>query len=199
MNTEHIQNRHQEAGRFVCPWRIAPVIDNFLRPLLHNPRKLFGPYVQPGMTVMDIGCGGGFASLGLARLVGDAGLVISADLQPEMLAMVKEKAEKKGVAARIRIHLCEAERIGVRDPLDFAVALFMVHEVPDSRAFLEELLTLLKPGGKLFLAEPIIHVSRGDFEHTVREAANIGFRIYGRPAIRIGRAAVLVKPDSERP
>jgi len=174
---------------------MAPTIDNFLRPLIHNPRKLFGPYVKPGMTVMDVGCGGGFASLGLARLVGNEGLVISADLQREMLEIVQERAMKMGLAGRIRIHLCEANRIGVRDNLDFAVALFMVHEVPNSKAFLEEIFTLLVPGGKLFIAEPIIHVSRSDFERTVQEAVLTGFEKYRRPAIRIGRAVVLEKPN----
>ena len=196
MNTEEIRNEHITEGRHICPWRIAPVIDNLLRPLIHNPKKLFGPYVKSGMTVMDIGCGGGFASLGLARLVGDEGLVISADLQPEMLEMVKERAEKAGLADRIRIHHCEANHIGVRESLDFAVALFMVHEVPNSRAFFEEIFKLLKPGGRFFFAEPKIHVSRGDFEYDVQEAVTLGFKIYGRPAISIGRAVVLVKPDN---
>jgi len=195
MNTEQIQNEQTIERKLVCPWRMAPTIDNFLRPLIHNPRKLFGPYVKPGMTVMDVGCGGGFASLGLARLVGNEGLVISADLQREMLEIVQERAMKMGLAGRIRIHLCEANRIGVRDNLDFAVALFMVHEVPNSKAFLEEIFTLLVPGGKLFIAEPIIHVSRSDFERTVQEAVLTGFEKYRRPAIRIGRAVVLEKPN----
>ena len=198
MNTEQIQNEQIIERKLVCPWRIAPIIDNFLRPLIHNPRKLFGPYVKPGMTVMDVGCGGGFVSLGLARMVGNEGLVISADIQHEMLEIVQERAEKMGLANRIRIHLCEANRIGVRDNLDFAAALFMVHEVPNSKAFLEEIFTLLVPGGKLFIAEPKIHVSRSDFEHTVQEAVLTGFLIYGRPAIRIGRAVVLEKPGKQR-
>jgi ubiquinone/menaquinone biosynthesis C-methylase UbiE len=199
MNTKEIQNEQIIERKLVCPWRIAPIIDNFLRQLIHNPRKLFGAYVKPGMTVMDVGCGGGFASLGLARLVGDEGLVISADLQPKMLEMVKERAERTGLADRIHIHLCEAGHIGVRDNLDFAVALFMVHEVPDCKAFLKEVFMLLKPGGNFFLAEPKIHVSRRDFEHTVQEAVTVGFEIYGRPAIRIGRAVVLQKLDRKRP
>jgi 2-polyprenyl-3-methyl-5-hydroxy-6-metoxy-1,4-benzoquinol methylase len=102
------------------------------------------------------------------------------------------------LADRIRIHLCEANRIGVQRSLDFAVALFVVHEVPDSRAFLEEVFTLLRPGGSLFFAEPKVHVSRGDFERTVQEAVTMGFEVHGRPAIRIGRAAVLVKPGDQR-
>ena len=130
----------------VCPWQLAPIIDNRLRPLVHNPEKIFAPYVTRGMTVLDVGCGAGFASLGLARLVGEEGLVIAADLQSKMLRMVKERAIKAGLSERIRIHLCSPERIGVREELDFAVAFFMMHEVPDVRAFLEEIYVLLKTG-----------------------------------------------------
>jgi predicted methyltransferase len=73
----------------------------------------------------------------------------------------------------------------------------MVHEVPDSKAFFKELFALLKPGGQLFLAEPVIHVSSRDFEQTVAEAQSIGFEVSKRPSVRIGRAVILVKPSME--
>jgi ubiquinone/menaquinone biosynthesis C-methylase UbiE len=65
------------------------------------------------MTVMDLGCGAGFASLGLAKLVGDGGLVISVDVQPEMLEMVRSRAAKVGLSNTIRTHLCEHDCIGL--------------------------------------------------------------------------------------
>jgi 2-polyprenyl-3-methyl-5-hydroxy-6-metoxy-1,4-benzoquinol methylase len=77
--------------------------------------------------------------------------------------------------------------------LDFAVAFFMLHEVPDVRAFITELFTLLKPGGRLFITEPKIHVNRRDFENTVRLAQIVGFEISERPGVRLGRTVVLVK------
>jgi len=182
-----------ENEKLVCPWQIARMIDNSLRTLLHNPRKLFGPYVRESMIVLDVGCGRGFASLGLARLVGEGGLVISADLQQEMLDMVRRRAAVVGLSGRIRTHRCEPNRIGVTEELDFAVAFFMAHEVPDTRGFLGEIFGLLRPGGRLFLAEPFVHVSRRDFERTVREAQAAGFEVSERPGVRIGRAVVLVK------
>ncbi len=39
----------------VCPWWGGYFIDNSLRRLIHNPEKTIGPYVKPGMTVMDVG------------------------------------------------------------------------------------------------------------------------------------------------
>ena len=95
----------------VCSWRHVKTFDNFLRPLVHNPLKMFSPYVQPGARVLDVGCGAGFASLGLARLVGARGTVVAVDLQAEMLAMVRLRATKAGLADRISLHQCRPENL----------------------------------------------------------------------------------------
>jgi ubiquinone/menaquinone biosynthesis C-methylase UbiE len=193
MNTKLIACLPTPGRKLVCPWQIVPLMDNALRPLVHNPRKLFRPYVRKGMTVLDVGCGGGFASLGLAELVGDEGLVISADLQSRMLDIVKKRAARAGFDNRIRTHLCEVDRIGLDAKLDFAVAFFMLHEVPDERDFLDELYCLLKTSGTFFLAEPIVHVSRRKFEEVVRTAQSAGFTLLKRPYVKLGRAVLLSK------
>ena len=150
-------------------------------------------HIGAGKYVLDVGCGAGFASLGLSELVGEKGQVIAADLQPRMLDMVKRRAAKAGLGGRIHTHLCAANRIGVDAELDFAVAFFMLHEVPDSLAFLEELYALLKTGGMFFLTEPKIHVSKRKFERAVEKAQSVGFTVMKRPAVRFGRAVLLVK------
>ena len=193
MNTEQNCNTQISRENRVCPWQHVNLFDNFLRPFIHNPQKLFRPYIRSGMTVLDIGCGRGFASLGLARLVGEDGLVISADLQPEMLEMVKERAAKVGLSDRIRLHRCETDRIGVREKLDFALAFYMFHEVPNSQAFLKEVFALLKPGGRFFITEPKIHVSPRDFEHTIHEAQKVGFTVLEKPWVLFSRTAVLAR------
>jgi ubiquinone/menaquinone biosynthesis C-methylase UbiE len=53
---------------------------------------------------VDIGCGIGYFTISMARLVGPAGSVTAVDLQPEMLAGVERRAEKVGVRERIRLH-----------------------------------------------------------------------------------------------
>jgi len=47
----------------VCPWWLVFTFDNPLRGLIHDPRRLFGPYLRPGMRALDLGCGRGFATL----------------------------------------------------------------------------------------------------------------------------------------
>ena len=193
MNIEHVCYSLIEKKKLVCPWQFAPLIDNRLRPLVHNPEKIFAPYVARGMTVLDVGCGAGFASLGLARLVGEEGLVIAADVQSKMLRMVKDRALRAGLSDRIRVHLCSPDHIDVREELDFAVAFFMVHEVPDVRTFLEEIFTLLKTGGRFFITEPKIHVGLRAFQQILREAQVVGFEIAERPSVRFGQTVLLVK------
>ena len=177
----------------VCPWQLAPIIDNRLRPLIHNPQKLFAPYVNEGMTVLDVGCGAGFTSLGLARLVGKEGKVIAVDLQSRMLDMVNERAIKKGLTDRVHIHLCSRDKIGLHEDIDFAVAFFMVHEVPNVKSFLEEIYNLLKPGGQFFVTEPKIHVGLLAFQQIIQKSQDIGFTISERPTVVFGRTALLKK------
>jgi ubiquinone/menaquinone biosynthesis C-methylase UbiE len=145
------------------------------------------------MTALDIGCGRGFASLGLARLVGRNGLVIAADLQTEMLEMVSHRAQKAGLSDRIRTHLCRQNGIGLSKQVDFALAFWMVHETPDIGAFLREVFTLLKPGAHFLVIEPKMHVSRDEFYDTISIARNVGFTAVRKPFVLWSRAVVLAK------
>ena len=71
-----------------------------------------------------------------------------------------------GVESRISFHKCESDTIGLDEKADFALAFYMVHEVPDPEKFLAEVFGLLNPGGTLLLVEPKFHVSGAVFEKT---------------------------------
>jgi ubiquinone/menaquinone biosynthesis C-methylase UbiE len=181
---------------YVCPWWSVPLtIDVPLRRLLHDPRKIVGSYVAPGMTVMDVGCGVGWFSIPMARMVGDRGKVIAVDLQQQMLDTLRRRAEKAGVAVQIETHKCDKDRLGVDAEADFALAFAMLHEVPDQRRLLSEIHSCLKPGGRLLLAEPPIHVSGKTFANEVAIAEEVGLQIVDRPRVRWCRAAVFMKSD----
>jgi len=174
----------------VCPWRSAYLFDNALRRLFHNPRKIVGPYLSEGMTAMDIGCGMGFFTLAMARMLGGEGRVIAVDLQPEMLDVLRRRAHRKGVVDRIRFHRCEAGQLGVTDEVDFALAFWMVHETPDARSFAAQVRACLKPSGKFLVTEPPAHVSRPRFQQTVDEIRAAGFQLCGQPRIRLSLSAL---------
>jgi ubiquinone/menaquinone biosynthesis C-methylase UbiE len=118
--------------------------------------------------------------------------VIAADVQAHMLATLQKRARKAGVDGRIVPHLCKSDSIGVQEPIDLALAFWMVHEVPNQSKFLQEMKLLLKPLGKLLLAEPTIHVTRPMFEETLEKAGEIGFTVTENPKIFMSRTAILI-------
>jgi cyclopropane fatty-acyl-phospholipid synthase-like methyltransferase len=176
----------------VCPWYMAYLFDNPLRHLIHDPEKILGSYVKPGMTVLDIGCGMGFFSLGMARMVGSEGRVISLDLQTIMLKILEKRAIKGGIFERIETRLVKEGGFPVETPVDFAHSLWMVHEVPDQALLLREMTRVLKTGAQAHNSEPRMHhVKKEDLEETIRIAEGEGFSVTERPKIRMSHAVVL--------
>ena len=174
----------------ICPWWCCFTFDNFLRKLFHNPEKILRPYVAEGNTVLDIGPGMGYFSIPLAILVGEKGKVIAADVQPEMLKALQKRAKKSGVEQQIMTHLCKTDSLGLNTQVDFILAFWMVHEVPNRLAFFEEIKSLLKPSGKFLLSEPILHVNQAMFEKTVKTAESVGLVLKEKPKISLSRSAL---------
>jgi ubiquinone/menaquinone biosynthesis C-methylase UbiE len=186
-------------ANYVCPWWAAWfTIDVPLRGWIHDPQKIVGPYVQPGMTAIDVGCGVGYFSIPMARMVGDRGKVIAVDLQRQMLDKLNRRAKKAGVDARIETHLCESNRLGIEAEADFALIFAMLHEVPDQGRLLSEIHGCLKRGGKLLLAEPPVHVTAKAFAQEAAHAKEVGFLTVEQPRVRWSRAVLLAKSETAR-
>jgi ubiquinone/menaquinone biosynthesis C-methylase UbiE len=180
-------------GPHICPWWGGYFIDNWLRRRIHNPAKILAPFVQSEMTVMDFGCGMGMFSIAMAQLVGSKGRVIAVDLQQKMLDVLQQRAGKAGVLQRIRTHRCEADAIGLEEPVDFALAFYSAHEVPDLRRLLGEIHDSLRPQGRFMVVEPIGHVTTKDFAAMLSLAEKIGLHEEERPHVRLSRAVILAK------
>jgi ubiquinone/menaquinone biosynthesis C-methylase UbiE len=180
----------------VCPWWLGYMLVTPLRRLLQDPAAILAPHLAEGMTVVEPGSGMGFFTLEIARRVGAAGRVVAVDVQPRMLAGLRRRAERASLGARIETRLAQPDRLGVDDldgQVDFVFAFAVVHEMPDARRFLEEAARLLKPGGRLLVAEPRGHVAGRDLAATLEAAESVGLRLVERPAIRGSWAAVLVR------
>jgi ubiquinone/menaquinone biosynthesis C-methylase UbiE len=175
----------------VCPWWLAYTFDNPLRKLFHKPHIMLAPYVKEGMRAMDVGCGMGFFSIGMAKLVGDHGKVFSVDLQSKMLEITEKRARRAGVAQRIFIHRCAPDTLGIDEKVDFILTFYMVHEVRDQLDFFNQLLSNLNPGGKILIAEPKFHVSAEEFQKTLKIAQSAGLKTCAQPPIRFSHAVVL--------
>lgn len=180
------KNRHNR----ICPVEHAGALDIDIRKLVHNPKKILGPYIRPGMTVLDVGCGPGFFTLEIAKMTGEKGKVIAADLQNEMLEMLKDKIKSAGLS-NIQPHLCRDDQIGVTEKADLILVFYMLHEVPDQTRFLQEIKTLLKPGGKVLIVEPKFHVSKKNFQDSLSLMIKTGFEIAEKPKVFFSRGVLL--------
>ncbi len=161
----------------VCPVEIAGGLDNRIRRLFQNPHNILIRYIQDGMTVLDLGCGPGFFSIATAEMVGVSGKVIAVGLQEGMLSEVRNKIRKTKIEKRIKLHKCEESKIGVSDKVDFLLAFYMVHEVPNQESLFKEIKSILKPDGKALIVEPKFHVSKKAFEETEKVVKKLGFEV----------------------
>jgi ubiquinone/menaquinone biosynthesis C-methylase UbiE len=161
--------------------------------LIQNPATILSPYVKPGMTVLDIGCGMGFFTLDMAKLVGSGGRVVAIDLQQRMIDALRRRAATAKLSERIDSRICTGENLGADDlkgRVDFAAAFFVVHEVPDANAFIREVHLLVAPGGTFFVLEPEGRVTVSGFEDMIARANEAGFSLIERPRVRRSRSAV---------
>ena len=185
------ENMDTEKNR-VCPVRLAKSLDSRIRRWVQSPQKILAPYVRQGMTVLDIGCGPGFFSMEMARMVGKGGRVISADLQEGMLQKLGDKTRGTDLEERIELIKCDKDNINVVGRVDFILAFFMVHEVPDKHSLFRQMKGILNEKGRVLLVEPkLFHVSRREFESTIRLAEGVGFKSSKGPSVRFSWSAVL--------
>ncbi len=180
----------------VCSYRFVKTFDNFLRPFVHDCRKLFGSYVREGDNVADIGCGAGFATIGLAHLVGSDGKVTAVDLQEEMLDIVRKRVYGTPIESRVVFHRCRENSIDLNEAFQFINAFWMVHEVPDPCLFCAEIKNCLTEGGLFFVAEPRFHVSRKRFRAMIAAAESNGLKLLKQPSVLFSMAALFVHDSS---
>jgi ubiquinone/menaquinone biosynthesis C-methylase UbiE len=183
----------------ICPWWLGYVLLSPLRRWRERPAQLLGGLVREGMTVIEPGCGMGFFTLELARLVGPHGRVVALDVQPRMLSGLRRRAVRAGLADRIDARLVASGRLAIDDlagAADAAVALYVVHEVPDQRAFLAQIAAALRPGGRLLVVEPAGHVTAKEVVTTLDAAAAAGLARVDEPSSAPGRAALFERPVS---
>jgi ubiquinone/menaquinone biosynthesis C-methylase UbiE len=182
---------NRENDKRVCPVERAGGLDNFVRKLLQNPQRILKPYIHEGMTVLDLGCGPGVFTIEIAKMLRNPGNVIAADLQDGMLAKVRQKIKGTELEKKITLHKCKEDSICLTKKVDFILAFYMIHEVPNQDKLFSELKSILKPNGQLFIIEPKFHVSKKSFELMIDRIKSNGFEIKDRPIVFFSRTIVL--------
>ena len=175
----------------ICPVEKAGHLELRIRRWFQNPRAILRPYVRPGMTVLDLGCGPGFFTLEMAQMVGPSGRVVAVDLQQGRVDRLAAKVDQSTLKARLDARVCQPRDIGLSTRVDFALAFYLLHEVPDQRALFSQLRTALTPKGKVLVVEPPFHVSKKAFARMIDIAADVGLTSVARPRIFLSKAVVL--------
>ena len=180
----------------ICPWWIGYLLASPVRRMKQNPEEILGPYVKPGMKILEIGPGMGFFTLPMARMVGEHGQIVCVDVQEKMIRNLLRRARKAELSLRIVARTCSTTSLHVEelvDTMDFVLAFAVVHEVPDTKKLFQEIHSSLKKGGRLLLAEPAGHVTQDGYQRTLAIAQAIGLSVVDSPKIPRSLSSLMVK------
>jgi ubiquinone/menaquinone biosynthesis C-methylase UbiE len=180
-------------------------MDNLFRRLLFPAGKLVSKYVSPGQTVADLGCGPGFFTLPMARILNDAsapsenrGKLYAIDFDPKSIEKLKTKATKQRLNDVMEIHVGSASNLDFipNFSVDFVLANGLLCCMHDHLGAVDEMKRILKLGGFAYLS--ITKLARKNDPRSVtknewRQLLTANFEVRGEGEGLLGMWAV-VKP-----
>jgi len=117
----------------------------------HTEHALRLAGVQPGMRVLDVGCGPGDVSFVAARLVGSTGTVLGVDASSDVVEFARARAAERGLSTVKFEHTTIAD-IAV-DEVDAVIGRLILMHLPDPISTLRQFAGLVRPGGLIAFCE----------------------------------------------
>jgi SAM-dependent methyltransferase len=113
--------------------------------------------IQPGAVVLDLGCGAGTDLLIAAQMAGSDGRAIGVDMTPAMLERAAVSAREMGLT-NVDVHEALIESLPLDDAsVDVVISNGVIDLVPDKDAVFAEIDRALRPGGRLQIADVVVH------------------------------------------
>jgi ubiquinone/menaquinone biosynthesis C-methylase UbiE len=162
----------------------APDRDVWQRP----DRIMDALQIGEGSRVADLGAGGGWFTIRLARRVGPNGKVFAQDIQPEMIGAIQRRVARERLSERVQTVLGTPNNPGLPEPVDAVLIVDAYHEMQEPVVLLRNLARTLKPDGRIAIIE---HTKDGggpgppmeervDAERVIRDAAEAGLVLVRR-------------------
>jgi ubiquinone/menaquinone biosynthesis C-methylase UbiE len=141
--------------------------------------------IKGGQRVCDMGCGNGFYTLQLAKMVGKKGHVYAVDIQPEMLKMLNDRADKAEISNITPILGTQKDPRLPLAELDLILMVDVYHEFSYPAEMLVEMKEALAPGGQLVFVEyraedpkvPIRPEHKMARDQVIKELTAAGFQL----------------------
>ncbi len=164
---------------FPAPAFIGGFLDSDLRRALQPAAAvILRSGIEPGNTVLEIGCGSGAYILTAARTVKDSGKVFALDIQPGMLTQLKRKLARPENADVRNVRTVQAGAYNLpfeEGAFDVVCLITVLQEIPDRKKALSEIMRVLRPGGTVAVTEWIVDPDYVLKSSTMRLLKTAGF------------------------